>query len=224
MNKLLLAALCAFLAAPLFAAPRCSTGRTPQLSGDAFSPVECSSVTKPSPSLPGLPVVTKGDGIKNDLRDLDGRWEGSLIAGLGRYAISLTVKTTWTGKAELTLDSKELQFRDQLTDKLTLAPAKGRGAYDSLLTTTLAPAASLKGAVVLGGAVMPETPATSTGTAKASTPDRQADLTFANGAVHRIYFALKGKDEMRVRAFSGIPGAPLQKFEFVLTRAKRESL
>ena len=54
--------------------------------------------------------------------------------------------------------------------------------------------------------------------------DRQADLTFANGAVHRIYFALQGKDEMRVRAFSGIPGAPLQKFEFVLTRSKRDSL
>ncbi|MBI5247675.1 MAG: hypothetical protein HY923_10875 [Elusimicrobia bacterium] len=221
MNKLLIAALCALPAAPLLAAPRCSTGRAPQLSGDAFSPVECSSVTKPSAMLPGAPVVTKGDGIKNDLRDLDGRWEGTMIGGLGRYALLLTVKTTWSGKAELVLDSKELQFRDRVTDKLALVSGKGRGGYDMVLSASLAPQASLKGTAVIGGAAMPSL---STGTAKAPPPDRQADLTFANGAVHRIYFALKGKDEMRVRAFSGIPGAPLQTFEFVLTRTKRESL
>ena len=165
-------------------------------------------------------MLRAGDGIKNDLRDIDGKWEGSLISGLGRYALLLTLKTTWTGKAELTLDSKELQFRDRVTDKLSWVPAKGRGGYDIVLTASLAPEASLKGAAVIGGALIPES---STGSVKL-TPDRQADLSFANGAVHRIYFALKGKDEIRVRAFSGIPGAPLQKFEFVLTRTKRESL
>ena len=220
MNKLLLAALCAFLAAPLFAAPRCSNGGAPRLSGDAFSPVECSSVTKPSPSLPGAAVVTKGDGVKSDLRDIDGKWEGSLIGGLGRYALLLTVKTAWMGKVELTLESKELQFRDRVTDKLVMTSGKGRGGYDLVLSASLAPEASLKGTAVLGAAVLPDV---STGTAKVA-PDRQADLAFANGASHRVYFALKGKDEMRVRAFSAIPGAPLQKFEFVLTRTKRDSL
>ena len=88
------------------------------------------------------------------------------------------------------------------------------------MTTTLAPEASLKGAAVLGAAAGV---AVSTGSVKIA-PDRQADLTFANGAVHRIYFALKGKEEMRVRAFSGIPGAPVQKFEFVLTKTKRDGL
>ena len=53
---------------------------------------------------------------------------------------------------------------------------------------------------------------------------RGAELTFANGAVHRIHFALKGKNDMRVRAFSGIPGAPLQKFVLELKRSKREAL
>ena len=216
MNKLVLTAILFSAAGPLFAAPRCSSGQEPRLSGDLFAPVECSSATKTAALLPGLPAVSSGSGVKNDLRDLDGRWEGSLIHGVGRYSLLLKVKAS-RSKAELTLDAKELQFRERLTDRLTLTSAKGRGAWSATLTTTLAPEASLGGSAVLGAAV-------ATAAAMASEPDRQADLTFANGAVHRVYFALQGKDEMRVRAFSAIPGAPLQKLEFVLTRTKRETL
>jgi hypothetical protein len=214
-------ALALSLAAPAaFAAPRCSGGGTPRLNGDLFAPVDCSSATKTAPSVPGAPVTPSGDGVKNDLRDLDGRWEGSLIHGLGRYALLAALKTSWNGKVEATLEWKELQFRERATDKLVLTPAKGRGAYAAVLTTTLAPDASLAGTAAIGGAL---TPLTSSSTV--ITPDRQADVSFANGAGHRVYFQLNpSKTEMRVRAFSGIPGAPLQKFEIVFTRTKRESL
>ncbi|MBI2790103.1 MAG: hypothetical protein HYX59_15640 [Elusimicrobia bacterium] len=215
-----LAAVAALAAAPLLAAPRnCPNGLPPALSGDLFVPVECSTGTKPAPLLPGLPVVPPGKDAKADLKDLDGRWEGSLIHALGRYELLLTVKTGWGGKTSLTLDLKELQFRDRLTDTLSLVPGKPRGVYEAALTTTLAPEASLKGGAIVGTAVPPETP-----DGKPAAPDRQIDLTFANGAVHRAYFALKDKSTLRVRAFSGVPGAPLQKFEVELTKTKREAL
>lgn len=215
-----LAALAALAAAPLLAAPRlCPNGLPPALSGDLFAPVECSTGTQPSPLLPGLPVVPPGKDVKADLKDLEGRWEGSLIHALGRYEVLLTVKTGWGGKAALTLDLKELQFRDRLSDSLSLVPGKPRGVYAAVLTTTLAPEASLKGGAIVGTAVPPETP-----DGKPVSPDRQIDLTFANGAAHRAYFAVKDKSVLRVRAFSGVPGAPLQKFEVELKKTKREAL
>jgi hypothetical protein len=215
-----LAALMTAVAAPLLAGPRlCGNGLPPQLSGDLFSPAECSTTTKPAAMLPGLTVVLEGKQVKNDLKDLDGRWEGNLVHALGRYELLLTVKAGRGGKAELTLDMKELQFHERLTDRMSLVPAKGRGDYEATLTTTLVPDVTLKGSALIGEAVLPEDAA-----GKPLTADRQADFTFSNGAVHRVYFALKDRSEMRVRAFSGIPGAPLQKFELVLTKTKRQAL
>ena len=214
--------LTAGAAAPLLAGPRlCGNGLPPKLSGDLFSPVECSTTTKTSSLLPGLPVMKESKEAKTDLKDLDGRWEGVLIHALGRYELLLTVKTSWGGKAELILETKEQQFRERLTDRLALVPGKERGVYAATLTTTLAPEAALLGSARIGAAVPPSLPE---GTLKAPPPDRQTDIEFSNGAVHRIVFALKDKTEMRVRAFSGIPGASLQKFEVVLTRTKRETL
>ena len=114
---------------------------------------------------------------------------------------------------------KELQFHERLSDRLTLIPAKDRGAYEATLTTTIVPDTSLSGSAQIGAAVPPRYAA-----GKALPADRQANLTFSNGAVHRVYFALKTKSEMRVRAFSAIPGAPLQKFELVLKKTKRAAL
>jgi len=209
-----LALLLAAAAAPLMAGPRlCSSGLPPALSGDLFSPAECSTATKTTALLPGPPVTREGKDVKTDLKDLEGRWEGQLIHALGRYELLLTVKTSWRGRSELTLDLKELQFRERLTDRLSLVPAKERGAYAATMNTSVVPEASLKGSAVIGSAPGAEGQA-----------DRQADLSFANGAVHRIVFALKDKTEMRVRAFSGVPGAPLQTFELVLTKTKREEL
>jgi hypothetical protein len=218
MKSLGLAVLAALMSAavPLLAAPRlCSNGLPPALSGDLFAPVECSTATRPTALLPGLPVVREGKDVKTDLKELEGRWEGSLIHALGRYEVLLTVKSGWTGKAALTLDLKELQFRERLTDRLTLVPGKPRGVYEAELTSTAAPEASLKGGAILGAAVPPD---------PASPTDRQAEFTFANGAFHRVYFAVKDKAVLRVRAFSAIPGAPLQKFEVELTKTKREAL
>lgn len=223
MKEIKIAVLGAVLtaaAAPLLAEPRlCGSGLPPRLSGDAFSPVECSTTTLPVALLPGLPA-RRTKSSKTDLRDLEGRWEGSLIHALGRYDLLLTVKTSWRGKTEVALDTKELQFRDRLIDRLSLVPSKERGVYETVLTTTLAPEASLPGRAVIGEAVVPE----AEDGAKAPAPDRQADLTFANGAVHRIVFALRDRAEMRVRVFSAIPGAPLQTYELTLTRTKREAL
>ncbi len=208
--------LAAAAAAPLLAAPRrCGDGSSPRLSGDAFSPVECSTTTKTVVVLPGLPAHIDKQTV--DLRDLDGRWEGHLIHALGRYELLVAIRTSWSGKTSLTMDVKELQFHERLTDRLFLVPSKQRGAYEALLTTTLAPDASLKGGAVIGAAA----PAVPTPTA----PDeRQMDLLFENGAAHRVFFSLPKKDTLRLRAFSGIPGAPLQTFEITLTRTKREAL
>lgn len=212
----------AALAAPLFAAPKCGVGVTPRLTGDLFSPVECSTATKTVLQIPGTAVEREGPEVKTDLRDLDGRWEGTLIQGMGRYSLLLTIKTAWGGKTELTLDAKELQFRDRLTDRLTLTPGKEKGVYAATLVTSVWPEGSLKGNAILGAALLPAVPA---GT-KPPTPDRQADLVLANRAVHRAIFTFMGKDkkELRVRTYASIPGAPLQMFELTLTRTKRETL
>lgn len=226
MNSLKLAVLSVLTAvaaaAPLLAAPRlCANGLPPALSGDLFAPVECSTSTKPTALLPGMPVVREGKDVKTDLKELEGRWEGSLIHALGRYEVLLTVKPGRGGKAELTLDLKELQFRERLTNRLSLVPGKPRGTYETELTSTAAPESSLKGGAILGAAVPP---AAASPEAPAPSADRQAEFTFANGAVHRVYFAVKDKSALRVRAFSAVPGAPLQKFEVELTKTKREAL
>jgi hypothetical protein len=214
MNKLQIAFLGSLLAAvPLSAAPRlCGNGLPPTLSGDFFSPVECSTAAKVATSLPGA-AIPPAKGAKTDWRGLEGRWNGSLTHALGRYEILLTIKTGWGGKADLTLELKELQFRERLTDRLSLIPKKEPGLYEATLTTSLAPDTALKGGAAIGAPAAASTSATE--------PERQADLTFANGASHRILFALAGKDELRLRAFSAIPGGPLQKFETTLARAKR---
>lgn len=218
------ALMAAAAAPPLLAQPKlCANGLPPRLSGDMFVPVECSTATKTAPFLPSLPVLPV-KGAKTDIRDLDGRWEGTLIHALGRYALLLTVKTGWTGKAEATLEMKELQFRERLTDRLSLRPGKKSGDYAAVMTVSSLPDASLEGQAVIGAA--PTTVEVSTAAAKSSQPptERQIDVTFSNGAAYRIIFSLKGKDEISVLTFSAIPGARLQKLETVLTRTKRESL
>jgi hypothetical protein len=217
MKELKIAVLAAALAAASAqAAPRCYNGQAPKLSGDAFSPVECSSKTLTAVALPDLPVSSSND-AKTSLKDLDGRWEGGLVHGIGRYAFLLTVKTSWGGKTALTLDIKELQLRERLTDRLALVPGKVRGSYEAVLTSSLAPDASLSGGAVIGALGQPESP-------KDAETARQMDLLFVNGAAHRIFLNVMGKNELRVRAYSAVPGAPLQKFETILARSKREAL
>jgi hypothetical protein len=212
----LLGSLLAGLAAAAYGAPRCSNGQPPKLSGDAFSPVECSTAALSAAALPDVPVASSKD-AKTSLKDLDGRWEGGLVHALGRYAFLLTVKTSWGGKTELTLDIKELQFRERLTDRLALVPGKVRGVYEAVLTSSLAPNASLNGGAVIGAPGRPESP-------KDAQNARQVDLLFANGASHRIFLTVMGKNELRLRAYSAVPGAPLQTFETILARSKREAL
>ncbi|MDO8757637.1 MAG: hypothetical protein Q7J64_06485, partial [Elusimicrobiota bacterium] len=81
--------------------------------------------------------------------------------------------------------------------------------------STLAPEATLTGKALIAEAVGPE---------DAAETDRQFDLTFANGANHRVVFTLKDGKELRVRVDSALPGAALQTLELVLTKSKRETL
>ena len=171
-------------------------------------------------ALPGSSAA-RAKGANPGLKDLDGRWEGVLFHALGRYELLLTVKTGWGGKTELTLDLKEKQFHERLTDRLALVPGKERGTYEATLTSSLVPGGELKGITGLGTV---EPASLSTSTAKAPSTERQADIALSNGAAHRIIFALDEKSGLKVRAFTAIPGAPLQKFEVVLTRTKRETL
>ncbi len=211
MNKALALVLVIPLAALAAPAPRkCASGAAPRLSGDAFSPVECSTATaKAAPALPGQPVVP-GEGKAPTLKELEGRWEASLTHALGRYELLLTVKTRWGGKADMVLAMKELQFRDRNTDRLALVPVKGvRGAWEAEMTTDLAPAAApLKGRLTMAG----------------TEEERQLDLSFENGAAHRVWLKRAGKDEWLLRAASAIPGAAVQKFETRLLRTKRDAL
>lgn len=220
MSKLLALAVVLPAAAALAAGPKCSDGRAARLNGDAFSPVDCSTTTKPVPALPGAAAAESAD-VPADLKALEGRWTGSFAHALGRYDAVLTVKTSWGGKADLTFDLTELQFHQKLTDVLALKPAKGRGAYDAELTTTLAPGASLKGALKLGVEPSGVPVAVSTGAAKAPPPLRQADLTFANGAAHRVGFRLEDKDSLTAFWFMSVPGAPPQKLRLSLRRAAK---
>lgn len=216
----LLALAVALSSAAFAAAPKCSDGRAPRLNGDAFSPVDCSSTTKAVPGLPGVAGVESKD-VPADLRALEGRWTGSFPHALGRYQAALTVKTSWSGKADLTFELTELQFHEKLTDTLALKPAKGRGAYEAVLGTSLAPGPSLKGALKLGAEQTGTPVAVSTAAAKAPAPRRQADLVFENGASHRVIFELKGKDALEAYWASSIPGAPSQRLLLSLTRAAK---
>lgn len=211
MSKLLAIVLAIPLAALAAPAPRkCASGAAPRLSGDAFSPVECSTTTKPSAALPGEPAAAPAGGKAPSIKELEGRWEASLTHALGRYELLLTVKTRWGGKADLVLEMKELQFRDRNVDRLALVPVKGvRGGYEAEMTTDLAPAAApLKGRLTMGG----------------TEEERRIDLSFDNGAAHRLILKREGKDEWRLRAASAIPGAPLQAFETRLLRTQKAGL
>ncbi|UPT75307.1 MAG: hypothetical protein M0D55_06325 [Elusimicrobiota bacterium] len=168
--------------------------------------MQCSTATKPAPALPGRPPVPVAD-AKKALRELEGRWEGTFAHALGRYNAVLTIKTGWSGKTEATLDLLELQFREKLTDKLVLKPAKD--GWDAVWTSSIAPEASLQGTLALGDERVE-------GTAAAG---RQADLSFVNGASHRIAYRIAGKD-LEVAVASAVPGAPPQTLRAVFTRKK----
>lgn len=219
MIKLL--ALAAVLSsAALAAPPKCSNGRPARLNGDAFLPVECSTAAKAAPALAGAPAADVKD-APADFKALEGRWEGSFAHALGRYDAALTVKTSWGGKAELTLDLTELQFRDKFTDVLSLKPAKGRGVYEAVLTSSKAPETSLKGTLRLGADPSFLAVAASTGTARPVAAARQADLAFENGAAHRVVFSLRGKDALEAAWSMAIPGAPAQGLRLSLRRAAK---
>jgi hypothetical protein len=201
----LLAGVTAYAAAPL---PVCQkTGKPPALNADQFSPVECS--TTPKAALP-LPAEPLGEAFDGELKALKGRWEAVLIKGFGRYATALEVKTGWGGKAELRLEWKEQQTRQTSWSQLALTPdKKERGLYSVVLTASPLPGAELKGDLRF-----------SEETDKAGAKLRRADLSFANGAAHRVRWSFPSKDALRFKADWAVQEAPLQNLEGELKRVR----
>ncbi len=201
---LLTAALACVAAAP---APQClKAGQTPSLTGDPFAPVECSS--GPAAALP-LPEAAVSEAAKPDLKALAGTWEGVLIRGVGRYASTVEVAVNWRGKADLALRWKEQQLRSTGGAELSLTPAKDKGAYAAVVTAGLLPGASLSGTAKFSLEPAGE---------KKTSP--RADLSFPNGAAHRVRWSLPAKDVLRFTAQWSVPGAPLQALEGELRRVK----
>jgi hypothetical protein len=188
------------------APPVCQkTGKPPALNGDPFSPVECS--TSPKAALP-LPEEPAAQPAAPDFKAFKGRWEGLLIRGFGRYACALEVKPGWGGKAELTLSWKEQQTRMAGSTTLALAPSKG-GGYAVTVTASALPGASLAGL----GRFSRETDA-------AGLDGMRLDLSFPNGATHRVRWSLSGKDALRFRAAWAVPEAPVQALDGELKRLR----
>lgn len=201
----LLAGVSAYAAAPQ---PVCQkTGKPPALNADPFSPVECS--TTPKAALP-LAVEPLGEAFDGELKTLKGRWESILIKGFGRYATALEVKTGWGGKAELRLEWKEQQTRQTSWSQLALTPSKKeKGLYAAVLTASPLPGAELKGELRF-----------SEETDKAGAKVRRADLSFANGAAHRLRWSFPSKGALRFKADWAVPEAPLQTLEGELKKAR----
>lgn len=197
--------LAAFAAAK---APTCrNTGLPPTLNGDPFAPVECSTAPKAAVPLPGEPPAPPS---APDLKALEGRWEGLLVRGFGRYASTLEVKTGWRGKAALTLRWKEQQLRTTGESRLALAPAKTEGGYRAALSASLLPDAELAGLAQF-----------SQETTKDGGTRSRADFSFPNGAAHRVRWSFPEKDLLRFTAVWAVPEAPLQTLEGELRRVPR---
>lgn len=199
------------LAPAAAAAPSCSNGLEPRLTGDLFTPAECSSDVVKAPEL-GVPPAAAS--AKTRLKELEGRWEGSAVIGFGRYEMLAELRTRWSGKGTATLKLKELQLRQRSGLSLALAPAKG-GRYALELAADQVPGKTLAGEAVLGVAAS---------SAAAAAAPRQADLTFANGAVYRVRWTPKGPDALDAHVWTAVPGAPPRDFEVALKRTARESL
>jgi hypothetical protein len=201
----LLAGVSAYAAAPQ---PVCQkTGKPPTLNADPFSPVECS--TTPKAALP-LAAEPPGEPFDGDLKALKGRWESVLIKGFGRYATVFEAKTGWGGKAELRLEWKEQQTRQTSWSQLALTPRKKeKGRYDVVLTASPIPGAELKGELRF-----------SEETDKAGAKVLRADLSFANGASHRVRWSFPSKDALRFKADWAVQEAPLQNLEGELTKTR----
>lgn len=197
-------AVLALAAAP---APVCQkTGKPPQLNGDPFSPVECS--TTPKAALP-LPVEPAAEAAPAELKALKGKWEGVLIKGFGRYAVTLEVKPGWGGKTDVRFDWKEQQTRQTGWTSVALTAGKAKGAA----------AVALK-AGVLPDAVLAGEASFSAETDKAGATRSRLDTVMANGARHRLRWSLAGKDALRFSAAWAVPEAPVQTLDGELKRAK----
>lgn len=200
-----LAAAALLAAAP---APQCpKPGERPSLNGDPFVPVDCA--TAPPKALP-LPSEPAGEPVKPDFKPLAGSWEGVLVRGIGRYAVTFTATPGKRGRVGLTLRWKEQQFRQTGETRLALTPGKGAGVYAATLTSSLLPEARLEGAARFTALARSESP-----------PQPVVELSFPNGAVHRLRWEMPSPDALRFAAVWAVPGAPLQTMESELRRAAK---
>lgn len=184
-------------------APRCpKPGQAPRLNGDPFAPVECS--TAPAAAV-ALPFAAPAEPANPKLEELEGRWEGVLIRGFGRFASTLEIRRGRRGALNVTLRWKEQQLRQTGESALALAPEREPGAYRATLKASALPGASLEGRARFlreegGGS--------------------RLELSFRNGASHRLSWSVK-ESRLSFSAAWAVPAAPLQQIEGVLDRSGR---
>ena len=130
------------------------------------------------------------------------------MRGIGRYAATLTVTPGKRGRVEFSLRWKEQQFRQTGEARLALAPGKGTGVYAATMTSSLLPEAKLEGTARFTGTAQPQGP-----------PAPRADLSFPNGAAHRLRWAFAGPNALKFAAVWAVPNAPLQTLESELRRS-----
>lgn len=209
MISTLLLGVC--LVSPAQAAARsCRGNLTVRLTGDLFAPIECSTAAVTALPLPVEAAVP----AKTDLKAFAGDWKGTLMQSFYRYELRVAIKTGRSGKAEASLDLREMQMGERVRHRLALAPAKGKGRYALAASSDRLEGETLKGDAVFGTAA-------STPTASAP-PESQLDLLFVNGAAYRVRYAREGKDSLRLKVWAAIPGWPLRSFEAVLRRSARQ--
>lgn len=197
----------AVLAAPAAAARTCRGNLTVRMTGDLFMPVECSTATAVTAPLPAdAPAAAKPD-----LAALKGEWEGDLSYGLSRYQAHASLKVGLWGKVETDLDLLEIMRGERVTHHLTLTPAKGAGRYALAASTSRLEDESLKGEALFGTGV--------SSSAASGEAQAQCDLRFVNGASHRVVYAPEGRNRLRLKVWSSIPGWPVRSFELVLRRS-----
>ncbi|MBI5629981.1 MAG: hypothetical protein HY921_03745 [Elusimicrobia bacterium] len=165
--------------------PRCSDGSKPRLTGHPFQPLSCAQ--EPSAESPLPDAEPPGDGKnKASLKDVAGRWEGLSYYGGGRYEILLEIKRSG-GSYRVTLSSMDYHThaKNVLHGKLTGSFWSDPGRYGASVELDSLPGARLDGKAWVSALSEPGY-------------DREFSIVYRDRpGIHRIKFALEGKDKIR---------------------------
>lgn len=163
----------------------CPQGAEAKFTGSPIKPLICvqvssAAVTVQAPAPPPPPAPLQGANLK----DLDGRWDGFVAAGVERFELLLTVqKKGWLGKSlSLQLETKGHSNPLSQIFLLELKP-ESEDAYSAVVRLETAQVPALKAKVSLGKAADPAY-------------DRELLLLYKDGSAHRLQLK-RDKDTLR---------------------------